>query len=594
MKKFFCFLLCICLLLCAGCGQEKQQVENNSSDSGIYGENYRSDMALPEKGHLYGMCYLAYEGLGNGIDYVKAFELMHNLGVQSIRHWMHFSYYMKDYKTFKSEAVEQMHAMLAEAAKYNFQIIGMNHTNWSVKDQRFTTGKPVRKPWDEDYQTWLNCYEESWYLAVKEFPEITYWEIDNEINNKDFMYTQGHFGEKLSTKEMAALAADMLYYGSRGIHRANPKAVTVMGGIVDPMGLGIPMSEIGTTMVNFMEALYDEIESGDHHSYYPDDFFQVAAWHPYYYKKEADSYFVEQNNAIYDVIRKREGKDKKVFLTEFGWNEKTWSIDKITEAMKNLYKVVAEQMPYVESLHYFRAFDNSANNSTYGIFYDPNPERKDIGPDGTRRTPGAAKPTAYAYQEAAGGKGSLTLLETPLLTESVKSDQMVRAAIEKNLGKVEGTNFDYELLMGDAEGTLTSFPHAIKTKEKERVQNVAEGTDPQCFISTWQIRGGTAESGTSAVFRITAKENIKFTISFQAKSDWAAGFFRTLLIHGGSTKEINRTDVQAGTKDSMVVVNPTVEANMQAGDVLLFYFGNETTDVQTLRFYASFTADPSN
>lgn len=40
-------------------------------------------------------------------------------------------------------------------------------------------------------------------------------------------------------------------------------------------------------MVNFMEALYDAIESGDHGSFYPDDFFQVAAWHPYYYQGKA-------------------------------------------------------------------------------------------------------------------------------------------------------------------------------------------------------------------------------------------------------------------------------------------------------------------
>lgn len=61
------------------------------------------------------------------------------------------------------------------------------------------------------------------------------------------MYTEGKFGEKLSTQELAALSADMLFYASRGIHRANPNAVTVMGGIVDPLGLGIPETDTGTT-----------------------------------------------------------------------------------------------------------------------------------------------------------------------------------------------------------------------------------------------------------------------------------------------------------------------------------------------------------
>ena len=101
-----------------------------------------------------------------------------------------------------------------------------------------------------------------------------------------------------------------------------------------------------------------------------------------------------------------------MFLTEFGWNESIWGEENITEAMQDLYTVIAEQMPYVESLHYFRAFDNMGNNGEVaGMFYDPNPERIDVLPGSdVRRTPGAPKPFAYAYQQAAGGSGSLDLL----------------------------------------------------------------------------------------------------------------------------------------------------------------------------------------
>lgn len=83
--------------------------------------------------------------------------------------------------------------------------------------------------------------------------------------------------------------------------------------------------------------------------------------------------------------------------------------------MRDLYTVIAEQMPYVESLHYFRAFDNISNNGELaGMFYDPNPGRIDVMPGSdVRRTPGAPKPFAYAYQQAAGGMGSLDVLMTP-------------------------------------------------------------------------------------------------------------------------------------------------------------------------------------
>ena len=270
-------LLALLTLGCTGCGGPSgSSAESAQQTLQKYGSNYRADMESPQDGYLFGMCYLAWEGVGNGIDYQKALQLMKNLGVRSIRHWMHFSYYMEDYKTFKPEAVDQMHDILAEALEQGFQVIGMSHVNWSLESERFGVGKPVRQPWEgSDYYRWLECYEETWYLVAKEFPEITYWEIDNEINNKDFMYTEGKFGEKLSTREMAALAADMLFYASRGIHRANPDAVTVMGGIVDPLGLGIPETETGTTMVNFMEALYDAIESGDHAVSIPTTFFRL-------------------------------------------------------------------------------------------------------------------------------------------------------------------------------------------------------------------------------------------------------------------------------------------------------------------------------
>ncbi len=412
-------ILALALLLavsCAACRQEPSEDSQAIADLIKYGSNYRPELQKPEEGYLYGMCYLAWERRG-AADYKTALQLMKNLGVQSIRHWMHFNYYMTDYQTFHPERTQQMHEIIAEAQKLGFQLIGMSHTNWSVTENRFCGGKPTRIPVEgSDYYKWLECYEETWYNVAKEFPEITIWEIDNEINNKDFMYLEGNRERLLTLEEMAAMSADMLFYASRGIHRANPDAITVMGGIVDPMGLGIPAPHTGITMVNFMEALYDAIDSGEHGSFYYDDFFQVACWHPYYYKGMADSYFVEQNNAIYEVITRREGKDKKVYLTEFGWREDIFGEENICKAMETLYTVIAEEMPYVESLHYFHAFNCMGNNGEVGgMFYDPDPGMVDVvkGSD-ERRTPGAPKSFAYAYQKAAGGSGSLDLLVTPL------------------------------------------------------------------------------------------------------------------------------------------------------------------------------------
>lgn len=175
--------------------------------------------------------------------------------------------------------------------------------------------------------------------------------------------------------------------------------------------------------------------------------------------------------------------------------------------------------------------------------------------------------------------------------ETLTSGDMVQATIDQTYGKVTSAeNFDYELLMGDAEGTMVPFT-AAETGESPKVKDAAEG-EPGRFISSWQIRGGKPQSNVG--FRITAKRNITFSIAFEAKSDWASGFFRTMKISGGAADEVDRTDIAAGTGDEPVVVNKTVEVQLKAGEVLLFYFGNDTTDWQTLSFAATFTADPDD
>ncbi len=363
----------------------------------------------PEPGRLYGMDYLSLMWDSFGADYKTGFQLLKNLGVRSIRHWMHFAEFMDDYRTMRPADVQKMHAILAEAARLDIQVVAMCHVNWSLNEQKFCIGKPART--DPSYGAWLDCYEENWYHVVREFPEVAYWEIDNEINNKDFMFIQGRFGEKLPTEELAAMSADILFRASRAIHRANPEAITVMGGIVDPIGLGIPELETGTTMENYLEALYDAIESGIHGSCDPDDFFQVPCWHPYYYTREPDGYFIEKNNAIYEIIVRRGGCEKKVFWSEFGWDESLWDMEKIPGAIEKLFPVIRKYMPYVEAVHYYRFFDNvTENHNTAGLFCDPIPGRVDVLPKtGEIRATGSPKPSAFAFQRAAGGSGPLDL-----------------------------------------------------------------------------------------------------------------------------------------------------------------------------------------
>lgn len=151
------------------------------------------------------------------------------------------------------------------------QIIGMNHSNFHAKgyaNSSSTVAKPARDLNEgSEYLKWLDDYETTWYNIAKEFPEIMYWEIDNESNSDTFF--EKLTGGTFSLKEKADIYTDMLFFASRGIHRANPEANTIMGGLVI------------STAESFLQYIYDNIFADDSWSQYPDDYFQIAAWHPY-------------------------------------------------------------------------------------------------------------------------------------------------------------------------------------------------------------------------------------------------------------------------------------------------------------------------
>ncbi len=370
---------------------------------GLFGCQPKEEDKYPvDPGFLYGMDYIAYEGYYNKIDYKKGFELMHNMGVQSIRHWMHVTWFFDDNFNVKQENVDLMKDILAEAQKYDFQLIGMSHKNINKYGYANQDAKVSR--YSDYYAQWLENYERGWYELVKLFPEITIWEIDNETNNKDFM-KNAEGGPAFSLQEMADISTDLFYYGSRGVHAANPDAITVMGGFVTWSGEG------------FLKKVYENIKSGEfgEGSTNPDDYFQCLAWHPYTEGFNADS-FANQQQALYDIAYSYEGKHKKVYFTELGnWNY-TQNDEKAAQYIKEVYAVTAERLPWVESIHYYRAFDNIRDkNCQGGLFADADPDQVDIDPNtGLRRNPGAPKLAAYAYQEMTGGTGSLELVMTKL------------------------------------------------------------------------------------------------------------------------------------------------------------------------------------
>jgi len=421
----FCAILCvICIgvIVCIALIGDKEEGMPLDAKHGI-----------ADQSKLFGMCYLLEERNVNSLNIEKEVELMKNLGVKSVRQWMHFTHFMRDPETIKEGvALTNMHKLLAECEKAGMMNIGMNHHNFcTTRGKASTTAKPFARDISagSEYVQWLNDYYTSWKTLVAEFPEVDYWEIDNEVNNPDFMTDGGGKGSSsYSVRQMAQIATDMFYYASRAIHEVNPSAQTVMGGLTEPTGLGK-----GNTL-SFLNMLYDNIQSGDYGYFYgieektvasknADDYFQIACWHPYMtdFNKQ---HFIDINNEFYSVILKREGKHKKVFFTEFGWNdEKVGGEETSMQFMKLTYEAIKE-MPYVETANIFKLFDtgklnnwDGANYQYFGLIHDPDVSRNYPPIEGNtnfvlngRCIPGAPKQKAYLYQQLSGGVGDLSIL----------------------------------------------------------------------------------------------------------------------------------------------------------------------------------------
>ena len=389
------------------------QDNNNDDDNGdghidplvVYGPNYKEENTMANKEYLYGMCDLAWSEYSwnpnNPIDYTVTSQLIKNLGCKSVRNWMHCNWLMDNPTTFNEKNLALAHEIVDDLVAQGYQIIGMNHSNFHAKgyaNSSSTVAKPARDLSDgSDYLKWLDDYETTWYNIAKEFPEIMYWEIDNESNSDTFF--EKLTGGTFTLRQKADIYTDMLYFASRGIHRANPNANTVMGGLVI------------STAETFLEYIYENIYADDSWSQYPDDYFQIAAWHPYMAAFTPDK-FRKTNEDIYKVIRTNEGKDKKVFITEFGFSEANATREKIAEYLPQVYQIF-EELPYIEATHYFRMYDNldstwgSNAEKTFGLFTDPVTH----GVDGSNKVLAEPKNIAYVFQRLAGGSGNLTIYQ---------------------------------------------------------------------------------------------------------------------------------------------------------------------------------------
>lgn len=373
---------------------------------------------LADQSNLFGVCYIAYEEVvsNENHDYVKIAELMNNMGVKSTRVWMRSNDLMTAPDKMNESACEKMHSILAELKKYNIQIVGMNARSFT-KLNSWSSAVPLRDLSDGSYYfEWIESLQVMWKNLVSEFPEVDYWEIGNETNNKrKYIYQEGREWKQgdMTISQMANVFTDELYYITQAVKSVDPNKQTILGGMTEATGLGSGLNK------NYLQMIYNNIASGKYPSTNADDYFDCVAWHPY----SADfneEFFVKANNDVYQVILDNEGKDKKVFITEVGWSDGGTTREEIADNLEKVYTTIKNRMPYVEAVHYFRLFNDAreyswggtASDVGFGLFTDPAPGTKYQDTyNGEVCIPGMPKPAAYKFQELAGGTGDLTILQ---------------------------------------------------------------------------------------------------------------------------------------------------------------------------------------
>lgn len=343
---------------------------------------YNAEAFKVDKNNLYGIGSPVRTDVQLGVPLEKQAGLFRALGATSHRSWMLITELMSppsatDAGFTVNKTIANIYHSIFTQLKFSGvkQIVGMSHTWFLPASVENPTGDVQAMPERDtsagsDYMKALELYEKSWYTLVKEFPEITYWELGNEMNHDPFLHKIGYLSDSskvFSFDEKVEISSDMMYYASRGVYRANPDAITIMPAAAPVGGMQ------AKAMLNYVKGVYEKIKSGEfpageEKSTDSDAYFLSLAWHPYIYADAENNdewitkTWVELNDEIFEVAKENGDGDKKVFFTEFGLSDMG---DKARdERQGRVYELAFDKMkndmPYLEACHVFRLFEDAA------------------------------------------------------------------------------------------------------------------------------------------------------------------------------------------------------------------------------------------
>ena len=349
------------------------------------------------------------------------------LGTQAQRVWMHLNTVIK-----RAETSNELSLIRSECDRYHEyfarlkaagvkRILVMNHRY--IYPYGYNPGttatapEPLKDP--EVYKQWLEMYSKCYRMLAIEFPEIDFWECGNEFDLDSFLHKSDYNVDKMNSLypvgEAAAITADLCYAANKGVKSVDEYNFIVLPG----------MSQYAKEA--YFESIYTAIESKkyptieDSYVTNPDEYFDIIAWHCYPLNTKAYSgdfddamdTFKNRCISLYDVAKRHDDGEKRVWITEIGVTEASMGEVGLAEtqaltaeySMKML-DIVEKDMPFVETCFWFR-YSNcysryvSESENSFGLFYSPD--------DVINR--GKPKPVAIAlYQRIHGENADLSPL----------------------------------------------------------------------------------------------------------------------------------------------------------------------------------------
>lgn len=413
-------IVCVCLAaISAVCFIACTKRNDKDAQSGGYTANKRYLLGV---GDVISEC--AAVRAVSGVDGEYMAQKCEELGMKTVRIWMHFSDLFTRVNTsddfiLNEEKCKIFHDYIAKLKAHGVErILSMNHTFLRPYGVTAANDYTIANP-KTDYKMYvwqLEKYEWAYKTLVAEFPEIDYYEVGNEFDHTggeylhDFTYVGSWSQNGVYTMEEAAyITADLCWYAKRGIKAANENATVVLPGI----------TRSTEKSLDYFEWLYKHIEGG----YLPtgkpysdvnvDNYFDIAAWHAYFNEGETAAQWKTRQDDFYAVMKRHGDAYKKVWFTEMGFSDYTYAtknedgtVDysvgqaKVAELMKEMLDLMVSDMPYLETITLFRMAEmyTYINPETgvkegevwtdyeehFGLYYAPNDKEKK----------GAAKPIA--------------------------------------------------------------------------------------------------------------------------------------------------------------------------------------------------------